>query len=73
MRSNELLLYAYEQIQQTLRRAVQGLTPEELTRRVGPEVLNPVDEASWVDTNTTALYGLAAIQNLALIGDRLKS
>ncbi|GIE82287.1 hypothetical protein Aph02nite_82370 [Actinoplanes philippinensis] len=33
----------------------------------GPEVLNPVDEASWVDTNTTALYGLAAIQNLALL------
>ncbi|SFL11433.1 hypothetical protein SAMN05192584_11360 [Streptomyces pini] len=27
--------------------------------------------AAWVDTNTTALYGLAAIQNLALIGDLL--
>ena len=25
----------------------------------------------WVSTNTTALYGLAAIQNLALIGDRI--
>lgn len=46
-------------------------SPWQTTRREGPEVLNPVDEASWVDTNTTALYGLAAIQNLALIGDRL--
>ncbi|MGW6500383.1 exo-rhamnogalacturonan lyase family protein [Nonomuraea angiospora] len=33
--------------------------------------LNPTDEAAWVSTNTTALYGLAAIQNLALVGDRL--
>ncbi|GLW27437.1 hypothetical protein Areg01_03780 [Actinoplanes regularis] len=48
-------------------------SPWQTTRREGPEVLNPVDEASWVDTNTTALYGLAAIQNLALIGDRLGS
>ncbi|WP_436521183.1 hypothetical protein [Actinoplanes sp. HUAS TT8] len=48
-------------------------SPWQTTRREGPEVLNPVDEASWVDTNTTALYGLAAIQNLALIGDRLSS
>ncbi|EPE10859.1 hypothetical protein F503_05954 [Ophiostoma piceae UAMH 11346] len=27
----------------------------------------PVDEAPWVSTNITALYGLAAIQNLALL------
>ncbi|NDL59588.1 Tat pathway signal sequence domain protein [Phytoactinopolyspora mesophila] len=33
--------------------------------------LNPTDSAPWVSTNTTALYGLAAIQNLALAGDRL--
>jgi len=46
MRSNELLLYAYEQIQQTLRRAVQGLTPEELTRRVGPEA-NTIAWLGW--------------------------
>ncbi|WP_045742183.1 hypothetical protein [Actinoplanes rectilineatus] len=38
----------------------------------GPTVLNPVDEASWADTNTTALYGLAAIQNLALISGALR-
>ncbi|MEV6342846.1 twin-arginine translocation signal domain-containing protein [Actinoplanes sp. NPDC051851] len=46
-------------------------SPWTTTRREGPEVLNAVDEASWVDTNTTALYGLAAIQNLALVGDKL--
>ncbi|KUL40345.1 Tat pathway signal sequence domain protein [Actinoplanes awajinensis subsp. mycoplanecinus] len=48
-------------------------SPWRTTHLEGPEVLNPVDEASWVDTNTTALYGLAAIQNLALIGDQLSS
>jgi hypothetical protein len=37
----------------------------------GPDVLNPGPEAAWVSTNSTALYGLAAIQNLALLGDRL--
>lgn len=41
-------------------------------RRVdGPQVLNPADEAPSVGTNDVAQYGLAAIQNLALIGDRL--
>lgn len=41
-------------------------------RRVdGPAVLNPVDEAPSVGTNDVAQYGLAAIQNLALIGDQL--
>lgn len=29
----------------------------------------PVDEASWVTTNAAALFGLAAIENLALIGE----
>jgi exo-rhamnogalacturonan lyase-like protein len=29
--------------------------------------LNPTDAANWVSTNTTALYGLAAIQLLALV------
>lgn len=40
-------------------------------RLSGPEVLRPVDEAEFVSTNATAQYGLAAIQNLALIGDKL--
>jgi uncharacterized damage-inducible protein DinB len=46
MRSNELLLYAYGQIQETLRRAVEGLTPDELTRRVGPAA-NTIAWLAW--------------------------
>jgi hypothetical protein len=34
-------------------------------------VLNPIDEAAWVSTNDAAQWGLAAIQNLALIGGQL--
>jgi hypothetical protein len=34
-------------------------------------VLRPVDEAPYVSTNDAAQYGLAAIQNLALIADSL--
>ncbi|MGW7521365.1 exo-rhamnogalacturonan lyase family protein [Streptomyces sp. NPDC054796] len=45
--------------------------PWKAERREGPEVLNPAEEATWVSTNTTAQYGLAAIQNLALIGDAM--
>ncbi|AOS63291.1 exo-rhamnogalacturonan lyase family protein [Actinoalloteichus hymeniacidonis] len=41
------------------------------TRIEGEHSLNPVDEATFVSTNASAQYGLAAIQNLALIGDRL--
>ncbi|MEU9556791.1 Tat pathway signal sequence domain protein [Streptomyces fumanus] len=37
----------------------------------GPLALVPGTEASWVSTNDTALYGLAAIENLALLGDRM--
>ncbi|GIE31071.1 hypothetical protein Ait01nite_041160 [Actinoplanes italicus] len=50
--------------------ATDGYTdasPWRTTALTGPEVLNPVEDAPWVDTNTTALYGLAAIQNLALL------
>jgi YetA-like protein len=39
----------------------------------GPVTLVPGSEASWVATNDTALYGLAAIENLALLGDRMPS
>lgn len=45
----------------------------ELHRLTGPEVLNPVDEVPSLGTNDAAQYGLAAIQNLALIGDALPS
>jgi hypothetical protein len=42
------------------------------TRRIeGPATLNPVDEALWVSTNGASQWGLAAIQNLALIGEHL--
>lgn len=37
----------------------------------GPTGLVAGREAAWVSTNTTALYGLAAIQNLAPVGDRM--
>lgn len=40
------------------------------TRLRPPQVLNPVEEAAFY-TNRSAQYGLAAIQNLALIGDQL--
>jgi uncharacterized damage-inducible protein DinB len=46
MRSSELLVYAYEQIQETLRRAVEGLAPDELTRRVSPEA-NTIAWLAW--------------------------
>ena len=37
----------------------------------GPTTLNSVEEAAWVSTNDSAQWGLAAIQNLALIPDAL--
>lgn len=43
----------------------------ELTLVNGPEVLSPVREAPFVSTNDAAQYGLAAIHNLALIGEHL--
>ncbi|MCC5835576.1 MAG: Tat pathway signal sequence domain protein [Opitutales bacterium] len=36
-----------------------------------PKVINPIDEATWVSTNDSAQWGLAAIQNLALVSDAL--
>ena len=38
---------------------------------VAGQTMRPVDEVATVSTNDAAQYGLAAIQNLALIGDRL--
>ena len=46
MQSRDLLIHAYEQIQHTLRRAVEGLDAEQLTRRVGPEA-NPIAWLAW--------------------------
>ncbi|MDH6520383.1 hypothetical protein M2163_002635 [Streptomyces sp. SAI-135] len=39
----------------------------------GPVALVAGSEAAWVSTNDTALYGLAAIENLALLGDKMPS
>ncbi|MFJ9903021.1 Tat pathway signal sequence domain protein [Streptomyces sp. NPDC101152] len=37
----------------------------------GPLTLVAGSEAAWVSSNDTALYGLAAIENLALLGDKM--
>jgi hypothetical protein len=36
----------------------------------GAAVLRPIEEAPWISTNAAAQWGLAAIQNLALIGEQ---
>ncbi|KAF2125784.1 hypothetical protein P153DRAFT_369781 [Dothidotthia symphoricarpi CBS 119687] len=48
-----------------------GLSPNATWTTVrigGSDVLIPVDEATWVSTNAAALYGVAGIENLALVG-----
>ncbi|KAF2023176.1 hypothetical protein EK21DRAFT_95122 [Setomelanomma holmii] len=53
-----------------------GLAPDApwKTERIdGSEVLTPIDEAKWVSTNAMALYGVAGIENLALVGPPDKS
>jgi hypothetical protein len=44
--------------------------PWKTERISGSEVLIPIDEAKWVSTNAAALYGVAGIENLALVGAR---
>lgn len=46
-------------------------TDEELRTERVEHTLNPTDWYANLSTNNSAQYGLAAIQNLALIGDRL--
>src|SRR4051812_13113494 len=46
MRSRDLLLYAYDQIQDTLRRALDGLTADQLSARVAPEA-NTIAWLAW--------------------------
>ncbi|MFC8227935.1 Tat pathway signal sequence domain protein [Streptomyces sp. NPDC057287] len=45
--------------------------PWKTEKVTGPVTTVPGTEANWVYTNDTALYGLAAIENLALVGDRM--
>lgn len=42
--------------------------PWKTERISGSDVLIPVDEAKWISTNAAALYGVAGIENLALVG-----
>lgn len=54
--------------------ASDGLLPTapwNTTHISGSDVLVALDEAAWLATNDVAQYGLAAIQNLALIRDAL--
>lgn len=47
------------------------LSPDDswaVVRWNGSDVLTPVDEADWITTNAAALYGLAGIELLALVG-----
>jgi hypothetical protein len=37
----------------------------------GPDVLNPVEEATWVSTNQSAQWGLGAIQTSALVPEAI--
>ncbi|MEU1041647.1 Tat pathway signal sequence domain protein [Streptomyces sp. NPDC005551] len=46
-------------------------SPWKTEKLSGPVTLVPGSEADWVYTNDTALYGLAAIENLALLGDKM--
>lgn len=46
-------------------------SPWRTEKLTGPAALVEGGEAPWVSTNDTALYGLAAIENLALLGDRM--
>jgi uncharacterized damage-inducible protein DinB len=46
MRSRDLLTYAYSQIGETLRAAVEGLSPDQLAQRPGPDA-NPIGWLAW--------------------------
>src|ERR671928_91075 len=46
MRSRDVLTYAYEQIEETLTRTVEGLQPDDLDRRVRPGA-NPIGWLVW--------------------------
>src|SRR5918911_4883561 len=46
MRSRDVLTYAYEQIEETLTRTVEGLEPDDLDRRVRPGA-NPIGWLVW--------------------------
>jgi hypothetical protein len=49
----------------------QESAPWRTEKASGPVTTVAGSEANWVHTNDTALYGLAAIENLVLLGDRM--
>ncbi|PKS09695.1 hypothetical protein jhhlp_004315 [Lomentospora prolificans] len=51
---------------------LKATAPWASTKIDGSTVLAPVDEASWISTNDVALYGMAAIQDLALVREALE-
>jgi uncharacterized damage-inducible protein DinB len=46
MRSPELLRYAFDQVDETLRRTLDGLDPDDLSRRPGPDA-NTIGWLAW--------------------------
>ena len=46
VQSRDLLIYGYEQIQNLLRRTLEGLDADQLSRRVGP-ASNPIGWLAW--------------------------
>jgi hypothetical protein len=66
-----LVQRAWSEFHQGESRAEAARFPLKVTRVEPPAVLAPVEEAPSVSTNDTAQWALAAIQNLALIGDQI--
>jgi uncharacterized damage-inducible protein DinB len=46
VQSRDLLLYAYHQIAETFRSTIEGLGPDDLARRAGPDA-NPIGWLAW--------------------------
>ena len=46
MQTSELLMYAYDRVQEGLRRALEGLDPQHLNARVGPDA-NSIAWLAW--------------------------
>ncbi|KAB8195130.1 Tat pathway signal sequence domain protein [Nonomuraea phyllanthi] len=63
--------FALDEGDQLNRNPLQRQREWSLTEVDGPHVLSPVREAPFVGTNGASQYGLAAIHNLALIGEHL--
>lgn len=56
----------------TNRGELSPAAPLKLHHVEGPDVLAPIDEAAWISTNSTAQWGLAAIEVSAWAGDLAK-